>query len=484
MGTIQESLQRTPVRRHTWVAVYRVWLVIMDVVFATITITVSIVLRGITQVNLPYLEQLPYITLPFILVPCWILILAISHGYDKKMIGIGLQEYRHVVIGTFCFFGAIAIVSYLLRASLSRSLFVIGLPLGIVLLLLSRWICRQIVNYMRPKGWVTPTLVVGHEDSLRPVLKRLESVSWTGYKPVAVSVMGYASGSTLDDLKQDYPDLFVVPFDNIEVALAHSNISAVIVSSGVPSRQVRKLSWRLDKFDVDFLVSPSVMDVAGPRMTVRTADGLALVHVDLPVFRGWKVALKRAFDIVFSGLFLIVFSWLYLIVAIAVKMDDGGPIIFKQKRIGKDQKEFTIHKFRTMQVNAESMIGDLMDSQGSQAYFKPKNDKRITKVGKTLRKWSLDELPQFWDVLVGPMSIVGPRPQIDKEVAEYSDHHYRRLLVKPGITGPWQINGRNDLSVEDSFRLDISYVDNWSPITDILIIFQTLRIVASHEGAS
>lgn len=337
---------------------------------------------------------------------------------------------------------------------------------------------------MRPRGWITPTLVVGHEDSLRPVLKRMESVSWAGYKPIAVSVMGYASGSTLDDLKQDYPNLFVVPFDDIETALAHTDISAVIVASGVPSRQVRALSWRLDKFDIDFLVSPAVVDVAGPRMAVRTADGLAFVHVDLPVFQGWKLVVKRAFDILFSSLFLIAFSWLYLIVAIAVKMDDGGPVIFKQTRIGKDQKEFTIHKFRTMQVNAEQMIGDLMDSQGSQAFFKPKNDSRITKVGRILRKWSLDELPQFWDVLVGSMSIVGPRPQIDKEIAEYTDHHYRRLLVKPGITGPWQVSGRNDLPVDESFRLDFSYVDNWSLTTDVVCILKTLRVVINHQGVS
>jgi len=471
-------------RRHTWVTSYRVWLVVMDLIFAAITIVVSILLRGISQDPLPYFNQLPYVSLTLILVPCWILVLAMAHAYDKKRIGIGLQEYRRVVIGTFCFFGAIAIVSYLLKASLSRSLFIIGLPLGIILLILGRWICRQIVNYMRPRGWTTPTLIIGHEDALLAVLKRLASVSWTGYKPVAISVMGYASAPTLDELKANCPDLFVVPFDEIEVALAHSDISAVIVAGGAPPSQVRQLSWRLDKYDIDFLVSPVVMDVAGPRMAVRAADGLAFVHVDLPEFRGWKLAVKRAFDIVFSALFLIAFSWLYLIVALVVKLDDGGPVIFTQKRIGKDQKEFTIHKFRTMQVNAEEMIGDLMDSQGSQAFFKPKNDTRITKIGHFLRKWSLDELPQFWDVLIGSMSIVGPRPQIDREVAEYADHHYRRLLVKPGITGPWQISGRNELSVEDSFRLDLSYVDNWSLITDILCILKTFRIVISHEGAS
>ena len=484
MGTIQETLQRTPIRRHTWVTSYRVLLVAMDLVFATMTIVISIFLRGISQAPLPYLGQLPYASLTFILVPCWIFFLFLAHGYDKKIIGIGLQEYRRVVIATFCFFGAIAMVSYLLKAALSRSLFIIGLPLGIVLLVLSRWICRQVVDYMRPKGWITPTLVVGHEDTIRPVLKRLTSVSWTGYRPVAISVIGYISTLDLQDLREDYPDLSVVPSDDIEMALENTDISAIIVAGGSPPSQVRELSWRLDKYDIDFLVSPVVMDVAGPRMAVRAADGLTFVHVDLPEFRGWKLVVKRAFDIVFSAMFLILFSWLYLIVAIAVKMDDGGPVIFTQKRIGKDQQEFTIHKFRTMQVNAEQMIGDLMDSQGSQAFFKPKNDTRVTNVGRILRKWSLDELPQFWDVLIGSMSIVGPRPQIDKEVAEYADHHYRRLLVKPGITGPWQISGRNDLSVEDSFRLDLSYVDNWSPITDALIILKTLRSVISHQGAS
>ena len=475
-----------PVHRRTWVSTYRTCLLITDLIFMTAVILVSIACRGLAQasISLPG-TPLPYAALAPLLILGWLAVFGLAHAYDKKVIGIGLQEYRYVVLATFGFFGAIAIFSYLLKASLSRSFFLIGLPLGLVLLVVSRWICRQILTRMRhKKRWVTPTLIVGHADSVRSVLKRLTTTSWEGYKPTAVLLMGPTNESILASIRETWPDLVFIDREHLDTLLGQGRLGAVIVAGGVPAAQIRALSWRLEDYDIDFLVSPSVVDVAGPRMSVRAADGLSFVHVDLPEFSGWKLVLKRVFDIVFSATFMIVFSWLYLIIALAVKLDDGGPVFFKQTRIGKGQKQFTIHKFRTMQVNAESMIGDLMASQGSQAFFKPKNDPRITKVGSVLRKWSLDELPQFWDVFAGSMSIVGPRPQIDREIAEYAHHHYRRLLVKPGITGPWQISGRNDLSVEDSFRLDLAYVDNWSAITDVLIVLKTLRIVANHQGAS
>lgn len=455
----------------------------MDLIFAAITLTVSILCRGIFQAPMPLFEQLPYAALVLIFTPLWIVVLYLSHSYDKKMIGIGLQEYRRVIIGTFCFFGAIAIVSYLLKASLSRSIFIIGLPLGIVLLVISRWICRQILNRMRPKGWSTPTLIIGHVDSVRSVLRRITGTSWVGYEPVAVSLTD-VNRSALDALIEARPDLYFVDPEDIETPIANGNIGAIIVAGGMPPGQIRALSWRLEDYDIDFLISPVIADVAGPRMAVRAADGLSFVHVDLPQFKGTKLILKRVFDIVFSACVLIIGSPIYAAVAIAVKLGDGGPIIFRQKRVGLNGTLFTMHKFRTMCVDAEAKLAALDAARGeTKELFKMENDPRVTKVGKFLRKYSLDELPQFWDVLRGPMSVVGPRPALPREVLKYSDHQRRRFLVKPGITGPWQVSGRSSLTVDQYFRLDLDYVENWSMILDILMVIKTLRILVNHQGA-
>jgi len=456
----------------------------MDLVFSAITIIVSIQLRGISQAPLPYLGRLPYLSLTIVLVPCWILVLTVAHGYDKKMIGIGLQEYRRVVIGTFSFFGAIAIASYLLKASLSRSLFVIGLPLGIVLLMLSRWICRQILTHMRSKGWVTPTMVIGRADSVRAVLKQFTSSSWAGYRAIAVCIMD-DNESAAAALREDRPDLYIVNPIDLEEPIAHGDIEAVIVAGGMSPGKVRALSWRLEDYDIDFLVTPVIADVAGPRMAVRAVEGLSFVHVDLPEFRGWKLVAKRIFDILFSTCILVIGSPIYAVIAIMVKLGDGGPVIFRQERVGLNGSTFTMHKFRTMCVDAEAKLAALKTARGGKTreLFKMENDPRVTGVGRILRKYSLDELPQFWDVLRGPMSVVGPRPALPREIINYKEHQQRRFLVKPGITGPWQVGGRSNLSADQYFRIDLDYVENWSLILDMLLILKTLRAVINHRGA-
>jgi exopolysaccharide biosynthesis polyprenyl glycosylphosphotransferase len=208
------------------------------------------------------------------------------------------------------------------------------------------------------------------------------------------------------------------------------------------------------------------------------------MYVDLPRFTGAKLVLKRTFDIVVSAIALLLLAPVFLVIAALIKLDDGGPMLFRQQRIGRYGQPFTIHKFRTMCVDAEAKIDALIAAGGGMALlFKLEDDPRITRIGKVLRKYSLDELPQFWTALRGGMSVVGPRPQVSREVAEYSDIHHRRLLIKPGITGLWQVNGRSELSMDESIRLDLRYVENWSLIGDITIILKTIGVVLRPRGA-
>jgi exopolysaccharide biosynthesis polyprenyl glycosylphosphotransferase len=270
------------------------------------------------------------------------------------------------------------------------------------------------------------------------------------------------------------------------VVASGSHAVAVAATEHFHGKGLRDLSWELDNLDVDLLVAPGVVDVAGPRLHMRPVAGLPLIHVEKPQYNGAKQFQKRAFDITFSGLVLLIGLPLLLLIAVAVKLTSRGPVFYRQERIGLDGDPFKMIKFRTMVVGADAMAEDLAKlnlAASPRDPFKFINDPRVTKIGGFLRKYSLDELPQFINVLKRDMSVVGPRPQVRSEVDTYDDQTMRRLLVRPGITGLWQISGRSDLSWEDSVRLDLFYVENWSITADIVIALKTAGVVFNHSGS-
>jgi exopolysaccharide biosynthesis polyprenyl glycosylphosphotransferase len=215
--------------------------------------------------------------------------------------------------------------------------------------------------------------------------------------------------------------------------------------------------------------------------------GLPLIHVERPTYSGPTRVVKSAFDMVGAVLLLILFSPFMLAIAAVVKLDSPGPVFFRQERVGVDGTRFRMAKFRTMRVDAEAMLDELRRAQetdaGNEVLFKIKNDPRITRVGRFLRRYSLDEIPQLFNVVSGEMSLVGPRPPLAAEVAQYQNEVHRRLLVRPGMTGLWQVSGRSDLSWEETVRLDLSYVENWSITGDLMILFKTAKAVLSSSGA-
>jgi exopolysaccharide biosynthesis polyprenyl glycosylphosphotransferase len=243
--------------------------------------------------------------------------------------------------------------------------------------------------------------------------------------------------------------------------------------------------WELEKLDVDLLVSPGVVDVAGPRLMMRPVCGLPLIHVEKPQYNGAKRFQKRLFDVVFSSMVLLCGLPVLIAVAVAVKATSKGPVFYRSERIGLDGEPFEMIKFRTMVDGADAMVEKLIEQNESKGgvLFKIRNDPRVTPIGTFLRKYSIDELPQFINVFMRDMSVVGPRPPLAGEVNTYDDYVKRRLLVRPGITGLWQVSGRSDLSWEDSVRLDLFYVENWSMIADLQIAVKTLRAMIAHSGA-
>jgi exopolysaccharide biosynthesis polyprenyl glycosylphosphotransferase len=278
----------------------------------------------------------------------------------------------------------------------------------------------------------------------------------------------------------------VADLAHVADAVAAMGVDTVIVA-GQPSggsQYIRNLGWELEATTAELVLSSRLTDVAGPRIHFRPVEGLPLIHVEIPHFEGAKHVLKRTFDLAVSALALLVLLPALAVIALCVKLDSAGPVLFRQERCGRNGLSFHMVKFRSMVQTAEDDLAGLLDkNEGAGVLFKIRNDPRITRVGRFLRKYSLDELPQLWNILVGDMSLVGPRPPLPREVECYETPVHRRLYIKPGLTGMWQVNGRSNLSWEDSVRLDLYYVENWSLTGDLMIMWRTVKAMAQPEGA-
>lgn len=469
-------------REPAWGKNYRKVLLASDVLAVTLAVLISMVLMtpsgealvGATGVGLPYTAVAA--TLGIV----WLLALSAGGSRNPWITGAGVEEYMRVFKASLYVFGGIAIASYILKAQFARSLFIALLPIGLFLLIFGRWLARGWINSSRAHGKnLTSCAVVGPSKQVQRVVSDLKRHTDAGFQPLGVCLVD----------SEDEPKIVQgIPAYTATQLLgtaASTTFDAVIATEGLPDDYLRKLAWNLEGSSTSLVVTPRVTDIVGPRAHYTDAPGVSLIHVDIPTFSGWKYAVKRTFDIVVSVIALLLLSPIFLVTAILIKREDGGPVIFRQQRVGQNGEPFTIHKFRSMSVNAESKIQRLIDEAGGRAlFFKLDHDPRMTKIGATLRKYSIDELPQFWTVLKGHMSVVGPRPQMAREVAEYTPAYKRRLLTKPGITGLWQICGRSDLSPEEGMRLDLRYVENWSPIQDIIIVSKTITTILKPESGA
>lgn len=469
-------------RLRSWGGKYRLLVFTVDFVVIAIVMIISHIFRFDADFATVGAKQLLE---PLLIGVTWFGLLSITESRQIKHFGSGLTEYRRVIRGSFYAFGAVAIGSYLFQAEVSRFYFVVSLPLGVGLLLAGRWACRVLLGVLRTSGRaLTRAIVIGRPGQIDEAVRDMTRHPEAGYVPVAVCVMRADGGEPPEtDLPQiafkSLPD-----YMRLHEGAAGRAIGAVVVAGGLSRHTTRRLSWGLDGDQAELLIIPRIADVAGPRLHMRSVEGLGLMQVELPRYSGWNYHLKRAFDIVFAIVALVLLSPVFLAIAIAIKADDPGPVLFRQERVGRGGRPFVIHKFRSMATDAEARLDALRaKSIGNGALFKMEHDPRVTRVGRVLRKLSLDELPQFWTVLRGDMSVVGPRPHLEKELAEFPDAGLRRLMIKPGITGLWQVNGRSSLSLEESVRLDLSYVENWSLSGDVAIILRTVRAVLRRDGA-
>ncbi|WP_167132200.1 sugar transferase [Paramicrobacterium chengjingii] len=419
----------------------------------------------------------------------WLIVLEMYGSRSSRVIGAGSDEYRVIFDASLRLFGITAIVSLLFQIDFSRGYLLIAFPVGTVLLLVTRWLWRQWLRRQRRNElFVSRAILIGSQRASNSVVEDLNRLSGTDLMLVGICITGD------DDEVSEYNDVEhggALPVmrtarDYVEL-MEQVNADTLVIASNehLSPADINDISWQLTPGRHHLIMAPSLTNIAGPRLSVRPVAGLPLIHVETPKMEVRETILKRLFDVCGSLLILLILSPLFLLLSILVKLSSPGPVFYTQERIGRLGAPFQIRKFRTMRQDSDGMLAELLKAQGTDQspLFKIRSDPRVTRVGAFLRKYSLDELPQLVNVLFGEMSLVGPRPQREGEVALYDEAAKRRLVVKPGMSGLWQVSGRSNLEWEDAIRLDLYYVENWSLTSDLAILFKTFREVISPTGA-
>src|ERR1700730_7723718 len=485
--TIPGLLPSKVFERTRWQRRYVAKLQITDCIVVCSAVVLAQYLRFGPTLSPPgYPEYyVPGFSVLFVIV--WLSALSGFHSRSPRLIGSGIEEFRRVVSASFWTFGAIAIVTLLLKLDIARGYLAVALPAGTLGLVLSRSLWRGYVARKRAEGdYQTAVLAIGERDGVEHLANELTRNPMDGYQVAGVGIPGYGPprGEQITVNGRMIP---IVGGETHALEAIHTCGADTVAIAGTEHfgvRGIRRLLWDLEPMGVDLVVSTGVMDVALSRLVMRPIAGLPLLHIEKPQYLGAKRFQKRAFDFSFALAALIGTLPILLITAIAIKTTSKGPVFYSSERIGIDGKPFAMLKFRTMVKDADKQLAKLLEkNEFDGPHFKIKNDPRITPIGRVLRRFSIDEVPQFINVLRREMSVVGPRPPLRREVEAYDCDVLRKLLVKPGITGLWQVSGRVDLSWNEAVRLDLAYVDNWSMVGDILIIAKTIRAVFGRAGA-
>ena len=492
----EQSIFRSIRRRPLWRYIYVAALVAVDVLVMLLSLVICFAFNPGAYDTVT--RAMPIWA--FLLAYCVIglLCLAFAGAYHRHVMAEGYELYTKLINAAFFTIVLASCVAFMLNLQLPRTALIIAPLVGLVCELVARWMMRCLLHHHRRRGECKyTTVIVGSSEGINRTLRLMRRNSALGYMPVAVCPI--APDPRTDDayvVTNFVADPDIEGADKLRVLSFGSRFARTIERMGVQevyiadvlsrdSKLLHAMSLAIESLGIELAISVSLADVGGHRLHLRNSAEQQVLIASLPQYRTTTYVIKRIIDIVLSAVALIVSSPIMLGVAIAIKLDDGGPVLFKQTRVGIHGKPFTMYKFRSMVTNAEEIKAKLAAESGQtdRFIFKLKDDPRITKVGKFIRKTSLDEFPQFFNVFKGDMSLVGPRPALPDEVARYGSLYSTRLLVKPGITGPWQVSGRSDLSQEQSEFLDVSYIENWSITGDLAILAKTVMVVFRGTGS-
>jgi exopolysaccharide biosynthesis polyprenyl glycosylphosphotransferase len=412
----------------------------------------------------------------------WVMTLAVFGAYRTNLFGVGVEEYKRVTHASVSAAGLVGVGCYLTSFQLSRGFFLLAAVIGLVVLVAERALLRRALHRARRNGVLRQrVLVAGSPSCVDEIAYVLRRESWLGYQ-----VLGALVPPEHDREETDAGIPVLGTTDAAVDSILASDADIVFLAGGAVASadEMRTLVWQLERHPVHVVVAPSVTDVSRERIRIQPVGGLPLVHIDPPRAIGATRRAKRFFDVLSAAALILAFAPVFVLTALCVRLHDGGPVLFRQTRIGRDGRTFDCLKFRTMIVDADARLAELHVREGyHEGLFKMKDDPRVTRPGAWLRRYSLDELPQLFNVLRGDMSLVGPRPPLPVEVAHYNDAARRRLHVRPGMTGLWQVSGRSDLAWPEAIRLDLYYVDNWSMLQDMSILAKTVGAVLGSRGA-
>jgi exopolysaccharide biosynthesis polyprenyl glycosylphosphotransferase len=473
--------QRTHLQRRIRQMLLGIFLLDAGALF--LSSTLAWVYQGIVDDR--YFERAyPYHYLPLLgpgMILLWLVMLVVFGAYRTRNYGAGFEEFRAISVASLVTFGVASTFGFLVAHHPTRGYPILFFLLGTPLLLLARYIDRRTLHRAREQGRLSIKMIaLGSPQAVRELADVLGRAPWMGYQVV---------GMCVPRGQQQTEDIGVPvlgDIDDVRRLAIELGVDGVIVAGGSYSSaaDLRRLGWALQGLELDMLVVPSLTDIAGPRVHMRHVAGLPFVHVDEPQSDragGWA---KRTFDLVVAGTLVAVLSPLLLLVGLLIRLQDGGPVLYRQPRIGANGDEFEMIKFRSMVPDAEARLAEIAHANEQDGVlFKIREDPRVTRVGRFIRKFSIDELPQLFNVLRGEMSLVGPRPPLVNEYEQYEQDTHRRLLVRPGMTGLWQVSGRSDLPWSEAVRLDLYYVDNWSLVIDLVIMIKTVKAVLVSKGA-
>ncbi|MGY2078754.1 sugar transferase [Modestobacter sp. SYSU DS0657] len=422
--------------------------------------------------------------LAVLLPPAWVLGMLVARTYEERFLWVGAEEFRRVFAAAVALLAGVGAISWAFQLELARGFVVVALPLATVLTLVQRYAQRRRVHVRRGRGdYLQTAILVGHRSGVLALHEQIDREAYHGYRVIGCCLPPSPLGAE------------VVEFDGVPVLGGLDDVLdvvrqyevdtvAVLPSPELDGPVLRRLGWELEKTEAELLLAPAVTEIAGPRVRIRPVCGLPLLHMERPELRGVRRLTKEAFDRTAAAVGLLCILPAFFGLALAVGLTSRGGVFYRQERVGRDGETFGMLKFRSMVSGADRMVPDLAErSDGNGVLFKMKGDPRVTRVGKVLRRYSLDELPQLVNVVRGDMSLVGPRPPLPSEVERYGFDMHRRFLVKPGITGLWQVSGRSDLSWDDSVRIDVRYVENWSLAFDFMILWKTVGAVFRGSGA-
>ncbi|MEW2377306.1 sugar transferase [Micromonospora sp. DT178] len=484
-GVPRSAWARARRRVSRWHRPYITLLLLLDFAAAAVASLIAIETFDQSRAGFYNAEQDPtwFHTVAFVLLPLgWLVSLWANRAYDRRYLGLGPDEYKRVIRAGVAVAATVSFLAFATKTDLSRYTVGTALLAALLLILLNRMLCRFVLHVVRRNISQAGhrMVLIGTLPECLEVYTAVTRNPAAGLMPVAIHITdGYAAAKGIETPVPVYAGRDVLAL----VREVGGDTIAVCGSASSEPGELRRLAWQLEGSGVDLVVAPQLTDIAGPRVHIRPIEGLPLLHVEEPTLSGPALLAKNLMDRVAAGVGLLLLAPVFLAIAIAIRLSDPGPVFFRQPRVGHEGRTFRVWKFRTMYVDAEDRLASLVDRNETDGMlFKMKQDPRVFPVGRFLRASSLDELPQLINVLKGEMSLVGPRP-LPADDGDFLGDVRRRLLVRPGMTGLWQVSGRSDLSWDEAVRLDLYYVDNWSLAYDLSILWRTVGVVLARKGA-